>query len=123
MPPRCRLGTHAKRRKHHHGQDHDQILNNQKTDSDAPVERVHFFLVRQELHNDDGAGKGQCYRNIERGQPIKPQRQADPKTDHGSEQHLTEAGCQGNPTQRAHELEVQLEPDQEQQHCDPQFRQ
>ena len=109
--------------KNDHGQHDHKILNDQEAERYLAVEGVDLALVRQQLHDDDGAGECQRHRDIQAGDGVQSERQPDAESKDGGEGDLTEAGHDGDRTQRANKFDVELDADQKQQHRDAKFRQ
>jgi hypothetical protein len=82
------------------------------------VERADLAFVRQKLHDDDRGRKRQRHRDIERRQPVHAEGEADQEAEEGREADLPESRRHGDLAETAHEVEVELQADQEQEHGD-----
>ncbi len=100
----------------HHGQHHRQVLHDQKTHRDAPVQRVELPLVGQQLDDDDRARKGQRHRHVQRRHHVFAQRQDQSKPQGDREGQLPQAGGQRHRADVPYVVPVEFEPDDEQQH-------
>lgn len=87
------------------------------------MQRVDRTLIRQELHDDDRAGEGQCDGDVEALDGTESQGEADQEPEDRREQDLAEARQERHGAEGADQFDVELDADQEQQDGDTQFRQ
>ena len=83
------------------------------------MQRVDLALVGEQLHDDDGAGKGERHSGIECCERLETKRSAQPVAEQRAERHLPEASSEYEWTQRSDEAEVELQPHHEQEQGDP----
>jgi len=105
-----------------HGEDHSDVLDDQETDRDAPVQVVDLALVREQLHDDDRRGEGQGDRDVERRHGREAERASDDVTDDGREHDLPDTGGECDRTEAPDEAHVELQSDDEEQQRDAELR-
>jgi len=87
------------------------------------MQRIEFALVREQLDDDDGAGKSQCHRDIKRLHHITAHAEDDQEAEEDGECELPQPGRQRHRPDVAQVVQVEPQADQEQQHRDPGLRQ
>jgi len=110
---RAAQGAHG-----HHRQHHGEVLDDQEADGDASVQRVQLVFVREQLDDDDGAGKGQRHGDVDCLHGALAHQQREREAEDDGEGQLPEPRGQRHRPDIADMREVQLEPDHEQQHGD-----
>ena len=107
----CRTG--GQRRHHSHRQHNRKVLNDQKSERNAPMQRIKLALVRKQLDDDDRAGECQRHRHIEAGNRGHAKPQTNEKSDNRGENDLAGSGIQRHDTKRSHQIEIELQPYEE----------
>jgi hypothetical protein len=106
-----------------HGQHDDEVLHDEETQRDLAVQRIDLALVGEELHDDDGGGEGERDGDVEALHRAEAERQADQEAEHRGEGDLAEAGHQRDDAQRADQIHVELDADEEEQNRDAELGQ
>ncbi len=57
-------GADADGGQHDHGEDNHKVLHDQEAERDLAMQRVDLALIRQQLHDDDGAREGERDRDV-----------------------------------------------------------
>ena len=84
------------------------------------MQRVDLPFVGQQFDNNNRAGESQCYSDVKRDDWRHTHEQSDQVAHDRGKEHLSEPGCQGDRAHRSDNVQIQLQPDNEQQQRDTQ---
>jgi hypothetical protein len=115
-------GAADRAQRDHHQHDH-HVLDDEQADGDPAVRLVDLPGVGEQLDDDDRAGEAQRQGDVEGRDEAVPERPGQPEAAARREQDLTQPGRQRHRPQRADQVQVQPQPDQEEQDGEPQLGQ
>ena len=118
MPSAAARRRSEKRHRGHCG----DVLHDEHAHYDAAVKGIDLPAIRQELHQNDRAGKRQRGRDVKRGHGIHAERFAQQIAYEERECDLSEAGAKRDGSDAPHDMHVELQADDEQQHGDADLR-
>ena len=108
-------GARSQRRHDRHREHDRKVLYDQETERNPAVKGVEFAFVRQQLDDDDGAGKCEGDSHIKACNRRHAEADADQKPDDRREENLSNAGVQCDHAERPHQVEIELQANEEQE--------
>src|SRR5690606_26333912 len=106
-----------------HCKDHGHILHDEETHGNLPVQPVDLLFVTQHFYNDDGAGEGERYGDVERMYLGEAEQDGDKVAKAGGEDYLPYPRYERDRPSGFYKLEIELKTYDEQQNGDSQFGQ
>ena len=111
-------GAGAQAGEHDHDDDHDDVLHDEQTEGDAPVQLVELALIAEQLDHDDRRRERDGDADNRGGDEVEAEQQGDAETGGGGDDDLPDAGGERHRADRADEVDVELEPDEKEQDRD-----
>ncbi|MCZ7588950.1 MAG: hypothetical protein M5U27_08890 [Gaiella sp.] len=103
--------------------DHDdEVLHDEDSERETAVEVVELASVGEELDHDDGARERDADPHVQRRCGGKPEREGEEEAARRDDRHLGAARGERDRAERTDDVDVELQPDDEEQEGDPELR-